>query len=56
MTVAEVAEVLRIHAITVYRIIKLGKLKAYRITDGARSSFRVKFYEVEAYRKRFAVK
>jgi excisionase family DNA binding protein len=45
MTVAEVADVLRVSNMTVYRLIKAGELSALRIGK----SFRVQRGDLEAY-------
>ena len=45
MTVAEVAELLRVSSMTVYRLIKAGDLAAVRVGK----SFRVREDDVDAY-------
>lgn len=47
LTIDQFAEILKIHPRTVYRAIKSGRIKAFRVGYGKKSAWRISSYEIE---------
>lgn len=46
-TVQELAQKLRVHTTTIRRAIKSGKIAAFRVGEGSRSSYRIAATEID---------
>lgn len=47
LSVDQFAEIMKIHPRTVYRAIKSGRVKAFRVGYGKKATWRISSYEIE---------